>query len=165
MRYFTIIRHAKSSWGDQGLSDHERPLNERGRRDAPRMATWIARTLYKPEALIVSSAVRAQETAAYFIERLAIPNQDYVSEPRLYLAGMQEWIQVLEDALIYKKHLAFFAHNPGVTNIINWLAGESLFDAPTCAVAVIAIPEDCKRIDSGVGKLIAYKTPKTLEID
>ena len=165
MRYFTIIRHAKSSWGVQGLSDHDRPLNDRGQRDAPRMAGWLGRTLYKPETLVVSSATRAQETACYFQERLEIANKNYVTDSRLYLAGMQEWIQVLEDSLQEKKHMAFFAHNPGVTNVINWLADESLFDTPTCAVAVIAIPEDCERIDSGIGKLIAYKTPKTLETD
>jgi len=165
MRYFTIIRHAKSSWTAQGLSDHERPLNKRGQRDAPRMGTWLARTLYKPELLVVSSAIRAQETAGLFQERLNIPGENSITDSRLYLAGMQEWIQVLEDALKHAGNLAFFAHNPGVTNIVNWLTQESLFDIPTCAVAVVAIPEDCQRIDSGIGKLIAYKTPKTLEID
>ena len=164
MRYFTIVRHAKSSWAAQGLSDHERPLNDRGERDAPRMATWLARTLYKPEVLVVSSAVRAQKTAEYFQERLDINEKNFLIDSRLYLAGMQEWIQVLEYALGQKKDMAFFAHNPGVTNVINWLADESILDTPTCAVAVIAIPEDCQRIDSGLGKLIAYKTPKTLDI-
>jgi len=165
MRYFTIVRHAKSSWAAQGLSDHERPLNERGQRDAPRMATWLARTLYKPQALVVSSAVRAQETGRHFQERLSLAEANYINDSRLYLAGMKEWIEVLQDALQQNQDVAFFAHNPGVTNIINWLADESIFDAPTCAVAVIAIADDCERIDSGVGKLIAYKTPKTLEID
>ena len=163
MRYFTIIRHAKSSWAAQGLNDHDRPLNDRGQRDAPRMAMWLARTLYKPDALVVSSATRAQETASYFQERLNITDKNFIIDSRLYLAGMQEWIQVLEDALSRKSNMAFFAHNPGVTNVINWLADESIFDAPTCAVAVIGIPEDCERIDSGIGKLIAYKTPKNLD--
>ena len=66
MRYFTIIRHAKSSWGVQGLSDHDRPLNDRGQRDAPRMARWLGRTLYKPETLVVVQQLELKKRRAIF---------------------------------------------------------------------------------------------------
>jgi len=162
MQKFILVRHAKSSWNDATLSDHERPLNQRGRRDAPIMGQWLADNSYKPDYLIVSSAVRAQQTADAFQVVAELVDDKYITEPRLYHAGMQEWIQVLEEARGASETIAFFAHNPGITQVINWLCTETIFNVPTCGVAIIGIPTDCKRIDSGVGKLLDYQTPKSL---
>lgn len=162
MRHLIFVRHAKSSWSEQGLSDHDRPLNQRGERDAPRMAEWLAQSIYRPQTLIVSSAVRAQQTADAFQEALDLDGSHFVTEARLYMAGMQEWIQVLQESLEVRDDIAFFSHNPGITEVINWLCDEDIYNVPTCGVAVVEVAKDLKRFDSGVGKLLSFMTPKTL---
>lgn len=167
MKVITIVRHAKSSWDNVSLSDHERPLNPRGLRDAPRMAEYLKASDYPANRLIVSSAVRAQETARAFQQNLHISGEDYVTEPELYHAGMREWIRVLERYWNDvpdngQSSLAFFAHNPGITNMVNWLCDENIFNVPTCGLAIIGFPVNLERIDSGVGTLLDYQIPKAL---
>ena len=162
MKYITFVRHAKSSWSEQGLSDHDRPLNERGNRDAPVMAGWLAQIMNPPDLLVASTAVRAQETARVFQTTLGIDDEHYINEPRLYLAAMQDWINVLQDSLAHNGHIAFFSHNPGITQVVNWLCDVDIYNIPTCGVAVVAVPKNITRFDSGLGNLIAYETPKSL---
>lgn len=162
MRHLIFVRHAKSSWSDQGLSDHERPLNSRGQRDAPVMGEWLAQTIYSPEVIITSSAVRAHETALIFQSACGLAKSEFLTESSLYLAGMQEWIQILQASLGQEKRVAFFSHNPGITQVVNWLCNEAIYNIPTCGVAIVAVPKNLKRFDSGVGELVEYKTPKTL---
>jgi phosphohistidine phosphatase len=162
MKYLTFIRHAKSSWTEHGLSDHDRPLNPRGQRDAPRMAEWLSQSIQAPELIICSTALRAQQTADAFQTALKIEHNKFIDEPRLYMAGMQEWIEVLQDSLARPEPMAFVSHNPGITQIINWLCDEDILNVPTCGIAIVAIPEDLQRFDSGLGTLLEYQTPKTL---
>jgi len=162
MKHITFIRHAKSSWSEHGLSDHDRPLNHRGQRDAPVMAEWLSQIDQPPELIICSTALRAQQTAEAFQTALDLDQTNFIDEPRLYMAGMQEWIEVLQDSLARSEPMAFFSHNPGITQIINWLCDEDILNVPTCGVAIVGIPEELKRFDSGLGTLLEYKTPKTL---
>lgn len=163
MKTIVIVRHAKSSWDNHGLSDHDRPLNHRGQRDAPRMASYLANSEYFPSHLVVSSAKRAQETARAYQIEMSITESDYHIEPELYHAGMKDWITVLERYWkISNKPIAFFAHNPGITNVVNWLADENIFNIPTCGMAILGFPEQLERIDSGVATLLDYQIPKKL---
>jgi len=163
MKTIVLVRHAKSSWDHINLKDHDRPLNARGLRDAPRMANWLSNSKYNPSSLIVSSAKRAQETAHEFQIASEISSNEFVTEPELYHAGMKEWITVLERFWLKEGTTAFFAHNPGITNVINWLCDENIFNVPTCGTAVIGFPQDLNRIDSGVGQLLEYKIPKAMD--
>ena len=96
MKYLTIVRHAKSSWGQPGLADHDRPLNERGQRAAPAVATFLHRTYFGgngappllplPERLVTSTALRALSTAQIMRETFAMPVESLKLESRLYLA-------------------------------------------------------------------------------
>ncbi|MBT8142128.1 MAG: hypothetical protein KJO88_07155, partial [Gammaproteobacteria bacterium] len=131
-------------------------------RDAPLMGEWLAESLYNPDKFIVSTAVRAQQTARAFQEALSLPDSNFSHEPDLYHAGMQEWIRVLENLNPVVSNIAFFAHNPGITQIVNWLCEVNIFNIPTCGVAIVQIPQTLERIDSGVGKLLHYQTPKKL---
>jgi len=167
MKTIVIVRHAKSSWDSHSLSDHERPLNSRGERDAPRMADYLTNSDFPANQIVASSAIRAQQTARIFQTNLSIDSDDYHSEPELYHAGMKEWITVIERYwnLIPtdgENSLAFFAHNPGITNIVNWLCDEELFNIPTCGLAIIGFPDGLERIDSGVARLLDYQIPKKL---
>src|SRR2546426_10315742 len=101
MRLLTLVRHAKSSWDYPELSDFERPLNERGRRDAPAMAQRISRLPPKPDLLMSSPATRALATARLFAETLGFPMQDITIDARIYDASPETLLNVvrqLDDA-------------------------------------------------------------------
>ncbi|SFF33710.1 phosphohistidine phosphatase [Fontimonas thermophila] len=163
MRLLTLVRHAKSSWDDPTCVDFARPLNERGRRDAPRMATHVLRALGRPDRLISSPALRALTTAQIFAETFSIPQHAIVCEPRIYeaapetLLGLVQW---LDDA---DRHVMLFGHNPGLSELAHLLARCSFDDLPTCGVVQIGF--DSTRwcdIDERAGTQRFYAFPKQL---
>ena len=89
--FLALMRHAKSDWADPGLSDHDRPLNRRGRRDAPAMGRWLAQQNFFPELILASSAVRVRETIDGLLSvwsnrpRIAISESLYLPSPRTIL--------------------------------------------------------------------------------
>lgn len=130
MRTLVLIRHAKSDWGDPGLDDHDRPLNERGRRDAPALAHRLAATGLSRGVLLSSTALRARTTAAAFGEALGVDPQlreDLYGAPaRSLLAAAAE--TGAETVLIV-------AHDPGMTVLAERLSGGGIGHMPTCGVA------------------------------
>src|SRR5438128_760349 len=97
MRLLTLVRHAKSSWDHAGLSDFERPLNDRGRRDAPLMAQRLMRLPPRPDLLLSSPATRALTTARLFAETLAIPVEKIGVDSRIYDAAPETLLRVARD--------------------------------------------------------------------
>jgi phosphohistidine phosphatase len=119
-----LMRHAKSDWGDADLPDHERPLNDRGKRDAPRMGRWIAAQGLEPTCLVTSSARRAQKTTERVVEEL--PCDVYVEVRKsLYLAGVEQWLEVLGDLPADAACVLCVGHNPGLEALILRLTGQS----------------------------------------
>jgi len=165
MKTIAIIRHAKSSWTNANLRDHDRPLNARGERDAPIMAKHLLNNEYQINKIVTSTAKRAEQTAKSFADLHQVTSDNFYTSPNLYHAGIGDWITVLEEYwhLVddsQESLIAFYAHNPGITNIINWLCDENLFNVPTCGCAIIGFQDDLERIDSGVAQLIHYFYPK-----
>ncbi len=115
MKIITLFRHAKSSWKDTSLSDHDRPLNKRGKRDAPFMATRLKETVGVPDLLIVSSALRTQETAEAL--RLEFPNAKVVTEKSLYLAPPSNYLSLKKKLNDKYNHVVFIGHNPGISSL------------------------------------------------
>ena len=130
MKTLLLMRHAKSSWDEAGLADHDRPLNERGKRTAPLMADWLQQKGLLPDRIICSSAVRTRQTAAFMAEA-------YSTEPaiyeELYLAQPGTWRQVLAEHLDVDVLLAI-GHNSGIEEIVERVAGE-YHKMPTAAIA------------------------------
>lgn len=128
-----IMRHAKSDWGDRSLSDHERPLNPRGRRDSPRMARWLSENGLVPGIILSSSSQRTRDTV-----ELMLPIWD--DEPAviftddLYLATPLQIVEVVQEMNGGHESIMVLAHNPGVTSLASVIAGQSL-EMPTAAVA------------------------------
>lgn len=134
MKTLFLVRHAKSSWGDPDLPDHDRPLNERGLRDVAMMGKRLARRDAKPDALLSSTALRALTTAEHLAKALDIRLKDIVVIDRLYAAPASELLGVigaLDDKL---KRVMLVAHNPGLTELAHHFAAE-ITHMPTCAVA------------------------------
>jgi phosphohistidine phosphatase len=134
MRRITIIRHAKSSWEDPDLTDDQRPLNNRGQESAPMMGERLAAQGMNPDLLISSPAIRAFETAMVIAGKVGYPTESIEKDERLYLAGIQDWFEVIrtlpEDAL----HVFCFGHNPGLTHLYNIFSPDPVENIPTCGV-------------------------------
>ena len=131
-----ILRHAKSSWSDGALSDRERGLNRRGRRDAPRMGAALAARL-EPQSITASPARRAQLTLAGLIEGWpALQAWEHPCEEALYTfsgAELRDWLVGCQEA---RASVFILGHNPALTDLVNWLCGEPVLDnLPTAGYA------------------------------
>ncbi|MGC1276353.1 MAG: histidine phosphatase family protein [Planctomycetaceae bacterium] len=144
MKTLLLMRHAKSSHDDEGLSDHERPLNDRGRCDAPRLverlqeAERLTDADLLPDRLLCSTARRAKETAAFFaaIEGVERPiSYDH----RLYHATPEGVLDVVAGSGGTAERLMIVGHNPGLEQLVRHLTGEDRHMA-TAAIARIELP-------------------------
>ncbi len=137
MKQLLIIRHAKSSWTDSVIDDFDRPLNERGNSDAPRMAKLIAEKKIPIDALISSTANRAFTTAAYFAKELGFKKINIRTFDKLYHAPAHVFYDIIEDLDDDLKTIAIFAHNPGITDFVNSLSETKIDNMPTCGIFAV----------------------------
>lgn len=161
MKVITLIRHAKSSWDYSQLTDFERPLNERGRRDAPAMAQRLKRAGLKPDLLLSSPALRAISTARLFAETFDIEPEQIAVQSKLYDARPSTILGVLQSLDERFGEVWLFAHNPGISETAQRLAECPFDDLPTCGCARIEL--DIKlwsELGDDCGKLSLYTYPK-----
>lgn len=159
-----LVRHAKSSWKEKDCEDHERKLNPRGKRTAPLMAAWLKEKNLIPDAVLCSTAVRAQNTVAAFLKvwDIDIP---ILFLPNLYLADDKDHIDELVQITEPWPRVMLVGHNPGLEELLEKLTGDDS-ELPTCAVAHLRFP--LKKwselaIDTPT-KLIGRWSPKELGI-
>jgi phosphohistidine phosphatase len=136
-RLLFLVRHAKSDWAYDGLADIDRPLNERGYRDAPLMAARIAKLGQAPERLVSSPAVRALSTSLIFARQFEHDAGQLVIEPKLYEASPLAFINVIASQPDGASRLMVFAHNPTLTDVASELSGVAISDVPTCGVVCV----------------------------
>ncbi|AXQ29181.1 hypothetical protein D0B54_10995 [Solimonas sp. K1W22B-7] len=161
MRLLSLVRHAKSSWDYEELSDFERPLNERGRRDAPQMAQRAYRLLGRPDRLVSSPALRAITTAHVFAEAFGLGMDEIQLQPKIYEASPGTLLQLLRQLDDADGHVMLFGHNPGFSQLAGLLAPCPFDEMPTCAVVQLALDIDHWRDAApGQGKLRHYLYPK-----
>lgn len=135
VRTLLLMRHAKSSWRDAGLSDHDRPLNGRGKRAASFMGNLLLRENLLPEMVLSSTAVRAVETVRGVVAAsnldgpVEIKRTLYLAEPPAYLDALTEVPQGIGRLLV-------IGHNPGISELVHVLTGDRV-EMPTAAVACI----------------------------
>lgn len=138
MKRLLLLRHAKSSWDNDRLSDHERPLNERGVKDAPKMGKVLKREGLTPDVIVSSSAARAAATAELvalatdFEGSLSYTDRLYLAPPSVYLALARELSDSITCALLV-------GHNPGIEDLVRVLAGHDE-RMPTAALAHFELP-------------------------
>jgi len=142
MKTLIIIRHAKSSWANIGQDDAERPLIERGKKDAPEMAKRLKDRGLKIDLFASSPAKRAKKTANYFAEEFDIKKDDILIVDDLYGAGVNNFYNVVQSLKNKYDTVAIFSHNPGITEFVNTLTNENVDNMPTCAVFAVSIHTD-----------------------
>jgi phosphohistidine phosphatase len=166
----SLLRHAKSSWGEPGLDDSERPLNARGRMAAPLMAAWMAENRVLPDYVLCSTAVRTRETLALVLPSFqSRPKVKYLEE--LYLAGANTVLTMLRAAPDSVQHVLVVGHNPGFEDLALGLSGRGDASArsllarkfPTCGLAVLAFDVPTwSKVALGQGRLLHFVTPRAL---
>ncbi len=124
MKRLLLIRHAKSSWEHQGLSDHQRPLANRGLRDAPEMGKRLLARKVKPDMILSSNAVRAMETALLIAKELSFPIRGIKRTDRLYHASARAILSTIKDNRLEGDTLFVIGHNPGMNDFIALMGGE-----------------------------------------
>ncbi len=162
MKQLFVIRHAKSSWDNPRLPDFDRPLNNRGLRDAPAMARIVEKNHKPPEILITSTANRALQTAQFFSLAWSLREDECSEEPQLYHASVSTILSVVRRIDESVKTAAIVGHNPGLTDFVSELAGgEAPYDLPTCAICLLTSEaEYWSAFDCSAVHLTAYFYPK-----
>ena len=136
MKTLYLVRHAKSSW-EFDVDDHKRPLNERGLRDAPRVAQKAANDLDKPDLLMSSDALRAKTTALFFAKAFNIFEKEIVLEHKLYDFNGDKLLQVIRTCPDTVDRLMLFGHNNAMTTVVNVFGSNYMDNVPTCACIAI----------------------------
>jgi phosphohistidine phosphatase len=136
-RTLLLMRHAKSSWDNPAWTDHDRPLNDRGDRDAPRMAKILKDRGLTPSHIVSSTAKRARTTAELVADSIGFKGE-IVLEPRLYLATPSDWDFVVKRFPDEHETILCVGHNPGLEQILRKWSGEDL-EMPTAAVAIVEV--------------------------
>ncbi|HET9169103.1 MAG TPA: histidine phosphatase family protein [Actinospica sp.] len=167
-RTLLILRHAKSDWPDD-VADHERPLAERGRRDAPAMGRWLREAGYRPDHVVCSTALRTRQTWELVHDALAAdPPIEF--EPELYGATVQDLLDVIGRAPADAGSLLVIGHNPGLEYLALTLAGDAPSEDrdrlhgkfPTAALAVCAWEGGWNQAADGSARLVRFVTPHDL---
>ncbi len=161
MKTLVIVRHAKSSWSSPGLTDFERPLNDRGKEDAPKMAQKLLDKKIKIDFFISSPAKRAQKTAKLFMEVYDEQKKNLALVPSLYEASQKDFYNTIENVDSNFESIAVFSHNPGITDFVNSLTEYKIDNVPTCGVFVVAIKiKDWKDFKDSTKELLFFDFPK-----
>ena len=140
MKQLLIIRHAKSSWAEPLQKDFDRPLNERGHKDAPAMAKRLLEKNIAIDAFISSTAKRALTTSIYFAKQYGLGEKHITKLPELYHAGTDVFTEVVQNTADRLNSIAIFSHNPGITSFANLLSPVTIDNMPTCGIFAVKAP-------------------------
>lgn len=166
MKTLLLIRHAKSSWDDLSLPDFERPLNDRGKQDAPKMADKLYNRGIRIDTFISSPAKRAKKTAKLFAEKFQVKKNDIIFVPALYEASEHTFYNVITNLSVNTDCLAVFSHNPGITEFANRLTSNRIDNMPTCSIfAVKADIRNWKELKLAENEFYFFDFPKSMHDD
>lgn len=161
MKELLVIRHAKSSWANAFQGDFERPLNDRGHRDAPIMAEKILKRGVSVQCFASSTANRALTTAIYFAEAYGKNKKDILLFPELYHAPEETFYQVITKLPDNCNSVVLFSHNPGITDFINGLTNTRIDNMPTCGIfAIKAVTNEWKHFKRAEKEFWFFDYPK-----
>jgi len=161
MKTLTLVRHAKSSWKDTSLADRDRPLNKRGKRDAPEMGRRIVAAGIRPSLIVSSPAVRAWTTAKVIANAIGYPREFLQRDNALYLASADDILDVIVAQDPGFNSLMLVGHNPGFTAFANYLVPGLTNNLPTAGVVSVELDsDDWSLYERPDVKLLLYDFPK-----
>ena len=161
MKTLILIRHAKSSWDDINQKDIDRPLNDRGKKDAPEMAKRLQEKEIKIDLFVTSPAKRAKKTAKLFVEEYKSDPDGILVVEDLYDPSFEDFMKTILALPDDKNVVALFAHNPGITEFSNSLTNVKVDDMPTCAAFAVGIDiKEWKVFKEAEKKFLFFDYPK-----
>lgn len=160
MKTVLFARHAKSNWNEAGVSDFDRPLNEKGNHDAPLMASYLQQCGYVIHEIMSSDAARARATAEVYKTQLT-PGVAVVLNHSLYSATQLDVIDIVNSLPEKNSTVMLVGHNPTMTEVVNYYTEEGISDMPSCGVAIVQFEvSNWLDIKSKSGDLLAFDSPK-----
>ena len=164
MKTLYLLRHAKSSWSFDELSDQERPLNDRGRDDAPVMGKALAKRHICPDVIVSSPAVRAMSTAVLVAREMQYPHDKIVVEPGIYGADVNDLLAIIKGLPDGAGTVLLVGHNPTITETANALSPSSLNEMPTAAVVCLRFEcEQWTEVSKVNAEFYFYDYPRNAE--
>lgn len=161
MKTITLLRHAKSSWANTDLVDFDRPLNLRGKENAPDMAQRLKTAGIRPALILSSPAKRAWSTAKIIATKIACPIECLQRDHDLYHAGISRLLDVLATQDEGLKNILLVAHNPGLTDLANALIPGLTTKLPTCGFVSVRVDVDSWDLRGRrSAELIEYNYPR-----
>ncbi|MGA8264743.1 MAG: histidine phosphatase family protein [Ignavibacteriaceae bacterium] len=161
MKILYLVRHAKSSWENRNISDFERSLNDRGKRDAPFMAGILKEKKINIDLILSNPAVRAFKTAKIFARELEIEEKEIITNENIYEADRKDLLKILIVANDSINNLMLFGHNPGLTYLSNYLCDYEIDNIPTCGIVCMQLDFDSwKYLGSKSCNFIFFEYPK-----
>jgi phosphohistidine phosphatase len=162
MKSVLLLRHAKSSWKQPKLADHNRPLNKRGKRDAPLMGRLLKKKGLVPDIIISSTAIRARATAEAVAKASSYKGEIFLNKS-LYAAGPDAYLNVMHHLSNEYVRALIIGHNPGLEELVEMLTGE-IHLMPTCSLAHVKFRVDkWSDIDNKIkGKVAGIWRPRDL---
>ena len=162
LKRLVIIRHAKSSWANALLDDFDRPLNERGKKDAPLMAKKLKEKKVNPDIIITSPAKRALSTAKKFAKVFELEKKKIKKEPKLYHAAENIILKICKE--LDDKHEVVFivGHNPGLTHFVNYASNLEIDNIPTTGVTIMEV-SNWNKLGKEKAKAIYFDYPGNIK--
>jgi phosphohistidine phosphatase len=161
VKFLTIVRHAKSSWKEPSLSDFDRPLNRRGKADAPEMGRRLAARGIRPDLVVTSPARRARKTAKIMAKEMGLGKDEIRRDGAIYGAELTSLVELVTGFDEEAGHVMLVGHNPGLTDLAEYLSGEPFGNIPTGGVVGLEFDigtwSDLKR---GAGRLLFTDIPR-----
>jgi phosphohistidine phosphatase len=163
MKILYLVRHAKSSWKFPDLDDFERPLNKRGKRDAPMMGRFLKERDILPDILLSSPAKRAKKTAKIIADELSYSKNQIVFNDEIYEASTVGLLKIASRTADNFKSAMLVGHNPGMTYLANMIANVRIDNIPTCGIVCIDLKiSSWKQFSENCGRLSFFEYPKKL---
>ena len=165
MKTIYLLRHAKSDWSDSTLSDHQRDLNERGRRVAPQMAIWMKKYVDHIDWWYASDATRTRTTTKLMVNTYIYPSAQISYHNALYLASAEEITAFIRSSDDSKHTILINGHNEGITDFANQVGNQTILNIPTCGLVRIDFNMvQWQSLGEITGNTVIQAFPKTLGI-
>jgi phosphohistidine phosphatase len=160
MKTLYLARHAKSYWKDQSIPDFDRPLNSRGKRDAPFMGEVLNDKKIKPDLIISSPAKRTKKTAIEIAEKIRYPEKKILYNEDLYEASSNTILKLIRKIDENYGSVMIFAHNPGLTMLNNHISDHYIDNIPTCGVVALQLDKKWIDLEKNKCKFLFFEYPK-----
>jgi phosphohistidine phosphatase len=160
MKTIYLVRHAKSFWGDQSTPDFDRPLNKRGKKDAPFMGSILNEKIIKPDLIIASPAKRAKKTAIAIADTISYPEKKIIYSEELYEASINTILKILQKLDERHNTIMIFGHNPGFTLLNNHISNHYIDNIPTCGIVALRLNKNWSELNKNTCEFLFFECPK-----